>query len=69
MGLLSGLAFAAFYRTLGVSLARVRAVGGMLSDRLASRRQDSRYYLWIPALSVAHYFIAARTLREEEVKA
>lgn len=26
--------------------------GGMLSDRLAVRRQDSRYYLWVPALSL-----------------
>jgi MFS family permease len=26
--------------------------GGMLSDRLATRRQDSRYYLWVPALSL-----------------
>jgi hypothetical protein len=24
----------------------------MLSDRLAARRQDTRYYLWIPALSL-----------------
>jgi MFS family permease len=27
-------------------------LGGMLSDRLASRRHDSRYYLWVPALSL-----------------
>jgi MFS family permease len=27
-------------------------LGGMLSDRFAARRQDSRYYLWIPALSL-----------------
>jgi MFS family permease len=26
--------------------------GGMLSDRLAARRHDSRYYLWVPALSL-----------------
>jgi MFS family permease len=26
--------------------------GGMLSDRLAARRHDSRYYLWMPALSL-----------------
>jgi MFS family permease len=26
--------------------------GGMLSDRLASRRHDSRYYLWVPAVSL-----------------
>jgi hypothetical protein len=24
----------------------------MLSDRLATRRHDSRYYLWVPALSL-----------------
>jgi len=27
-------------------------IGGMLSDRLATRRHDSRYYLWVPALSL-----------------
>jgi MFS family permease len=27
-------------------------LGGLLSDRLAIRRQDARYYLWIPALSL-----------------
>ncbi|HKU12780.1 MAG TPA: MFS transporter [Steroidobacteraceae bacterium] len=27
-------------------------LGGMLSDRYATRRQDSRYYLWVPALSL-----------------
>ncbi len=27
-------------------------LGGMLSDGLAARRHDSRYYLWIPALSL-----------------
>lgn len=27
-------------------------LGGLLSDRLAVRRQDSRYYLWIPAFSL-----------------
>jgi MFS family permease len=27
-------------------------LGGLLSDRFAVRRQDSRYYLWIPALSL-----------------
>jgi len=26
--------------------------GGMLSDRLAARRHDSRYYLWVPAVSL-----------------
>ena len=26
--------------------------GGTLSDRLAARRHDSRYYLWVPALSL-----------------
>ena len=26
--------------------------GGMLSDRFAAQRQDSRYYLWVPALSL-----------------
>ncbi|HJY38703.1 MAG TPA: MFS transporter, partial [Steroidobacteraceae bacterium] len=28
------------------------ALGGIISDRLATRRQDSRYYLWVPALSL-----------------
>ena len=28
------------------------ALGGILSDRFATRRQDSRYYLWVPALSL-----------------
>jgi len=27
-------------------------IGGMLSDRLATRRHDSRYYLWVPAVSL-----------------
>jgi MFS family permease len=27
-------------------------LGGMLSDRLAARRHESRYYLWVPALSL-----------------
>jgi MFS family permease len=27
-------------------------LGGMLSDRLATQRQDSRYYLWVPAWSL-----------------
>jgi MFS family permease len=26
--------------------------GGMLSDRFATQRQDSRYYLWVPAVSL-----------------
>ena len=26
--------------------------GGMLSDRFAARRHDSRYYLWVPAVSL-----------------
>jgi MFS family permease len=28
------------------------ALGGIISDRLATRRQDGRYYLWVPALSL-----------------
>ena len=27
-------------------------LGGMLNDRFAAGRQDSRYYLWVPALSL-----------------
>jgi MFS family permease len=27
-------------------------LGGLLSDRYASRRADARYYLWVPALSL-----------------
>jgi MFS family permease len=27
-------------------------LGGMFSDRLATRRHDSRYYLWVPAVSL-----------------
>lgn len=27
-------------------------LGGMFSDRLATQRQDSRYYLWVPAVSL-----------------
>ena len=27
-------------------------LGGMLSDRFATQRQDSRYYLWVPAVSL-----------------
>jgi MFS family permease len=27
-------------------------LGGLLSDRYASRRSDTRYYLWVPALSL-----------------
>jgi MFS family permease len=45
---------------VGVQLAIVTFVGGVagtyfggwLSDRYAHRHQDSRYYLWIPALSL-----------------
>jgi MFS family permease len=44
----------------GITLALVTVIGGaagtylggLLSDRLAVRRQDARYYLWIPALSL-----------------
>jgi predicted MFS family arabinose efflux permease len=44
----------------GITLALVTVIGGaagtyfggMLSDRLAASRQDARFYLWIPALSL-----------------
>jgi MFS family permease len=40
----------AFVTVIGGALGT--ALGGILSDRFATRRQDSRYYLWVPALSL-----------------
>jgi MFS family permease len=31
-------------------------LGGMFSDRFATRRHDSRYYLWVPAVSLLFGF-------------
>ncbi len=69
MGVLSGLAFAAFYTTLGVPLARLWAKSSFRS-RSARRRLawSLRIIVAVNLWSAAHYFIAARTLREEEVK-
>jgi MFS family permease len=38
------------------------ALGGIISDRLATRRQDSRYYLWVPALSLLIGFPITQSL-------
>ncbi|MGH8237677.1 MAG: hypothetical protein ACREXP_11740 [Steroidobacteraceae bacterium] len=64
MGLLSGLAFAAFYTTFGVPLARLADRNNRVTIMTVSLLVRSAVNLW----SAAHYFIAARTLREEEVK-
>lgn len=54
MTLLQASTALAFVTLIGGALGT--ALGGMLSDRLATRRQDTRYYLWVPALSLLFGF-------------
>lgn len=60
MTLLKASTALAFVTLIGGALGT--ALGGVISDRLATRRQDTRYYLWVPALSLLFGFPITQSL-------